>query len=231
MRVNAELFETHRVLGCRYDELDAVTNALDSVTAEDVEAKAFYETRKAQLVTLTNELSDKLEEIKDNMKTQYAELTEEELIAQIIKYKQFKEGAIQFRERYNQFKRFFGTPQKIELPKLDLKEDKLDSKLIYDSYKNLINKNQARLNKNAKNIDKIAIVETYSVGDSVKTMFKELIKHSKFVFNKLFNNSNRDSKEVVTAFSGLLEMSRRSKVSTNQKELFGDIYVEKIKKQ
>ena len=45
------------------------------------------------------------------------ELTEEELIAQIIKYKQFKEGAIQFRERYNQFKRFFGTPQKIELPK------------------------------------------------------------------------------------------------------------------
>ena len=73
------------------------------------------------------------------------ELTEEELIAQIIKYKQFKEGAIQFRERYNQFKRFFGTPQKIELPKLDLKDDKLDSKLIYDSYKNLINKNQARL--------------------------------------------------------------------------------------
>ena len=114
---------------------------------------------------------------------------------------------------------------------MDLKDDKLDSKLIYDSYKNLINKNQARLNKNAKNIDKIAIVETYSVGDSVKTMFKELIKHSKFVFNKLFNNRNRDSKEVVTAFSGLLEMSRRSKVSTNQKELFGDIYVEKIKKQ
>lgn len=78
LRVNAELFDAHRLLGCRYDELDAVTNALDSVTAEDVEAKAFYEARKAQLVDLTNELSDKLEEIKDNMKTQYAELTEEE---------------------------------------------------------------------------------------------------------------------------------------------------------
>lgn len=78
MRVNAELFETHRVLGCRYDELDAVTSALDSVTAEDVEAKAFYETRKAQLVILTNELSDKLDAIKDDMKTQYVELNEEE---------------------------------------------------------------------------------------------------------------------------------------------------------
>ena len=88
LRVNAELFETHRVLGCRYDELDAVTNALDSVTAEDVEAKAFYETRKAQLVTLTNELSDKLEEIKDNMKTQYAELTEEEfqVFAKVVEW-------------------------------------------------------------------------------------------------------------------------------------------------
>lgn len=88
MRVNAELFETHRVLGCRYDELDAVDSALDSVTAEDAEAKAFYETRKAQLVVLTNELSDKLEEIKDNMKTQYVELTEEEfqVFAKVVEW-------------------------------------------------------------------------------------------------------------------------------------------------
>lgn len=81
LRVNAELFDTHRVLGCRYDELDGITNALDSVInqdAEDVEAKAFYEARKARLVDLTNDLSDKLEEIKDNMKTQYVELTQEE---------------------------------------------------------------------------------------------------------------------------------------------------------
>ena len=81
LRVNAELFDTHRLLAHRYDELDAVTNALDSVTAEDagdVEAKSFYEARESQLVVLTNELSDKLEEIKDNMKIQYAELTEEE---------------------------------------------------------------------------------------------------------------------------------------------------------
>ena len=81
LRVNAELFETRHLLGRRYDELDGVTNALDSVTAEDagdVEAKAFYEARKARLVDLTNELSDKLEEIKDNMKTQYVVLSQEE---------------------------------------------------------------------------------------------------------------------------------------------------------
>lgn len=77
-RVNHELSQTQELLNCRYDELDAVTNALSSVTEEDVEAKAFYQSRKAQLVVLTNELSDKLDAIKDNMKTQYVELTEEE---------------------------------------------------------------------------------------------------------------------------------------------------------
>ena len=36
--------------------------------------------------------------------------------------------------------------------------------------------------------------------------------------------------EVVTAFTGLLELSRRSKVLTEQEELFGDINVEKARK-
>ena len=36
-----------------------------------------------------------------------------------------------------------------------------------------------------------------------------------------------EKEEVVTAFSGLLELSRRNKVLTNQEELFGDISVEK----
>lgn len=78
MHANAEFFETQSLFNCRYDELDAVTSALSSVTEEDVEAKAFYQSRREQLVILTNELSDKLDAIKDNMKTQYAELTEEE---------------------------------------------------------------------------------------------------------------------------------------------------------
>ena len=58
-------------------------------------------------------------------------------------------------------------------------------------------------------------------------MFKILIKQKKFVFNKLFSINKHNKQEVVTAFSGLLEMSRRSKVQTNQEELFGDITVEK----
>ena len=58
-------------------------------------------------------------------------------------------------------------------------------------------------------------------------MYRALIKFKKFSFNKMFSIKKHDKKEVVTAFSGLLEMSRRNKVVTEQEELFGDIEVEK----
>ena len=81
-----------------------------------------------------------------------------------------------------------------------------------------------------KNIEKIAVTDTYTVVSKVKEMFKELVKNKSFVFNKLFSIQKHNKEEVVTAFSGLLELSRRSKVITNQEELFGDITVEKPKK-
>ena len=52
-----------------------------------------------------------------------------------------------------------------------------------------------------------------------------------FVFNKLFSLKEHNKQEVVTAFTGLLELSRRSKVTTNQEKLFDDIIVEKVKKR
>ena len=85
------------------------------------------------------------------------------------------------------------------------------------------------MNQNAKNIEKIALVEKYTVSEKVKEMYKVLIKQKKFIFNKLFSIKQHDRQEVVTAFSGLLEMSRRNKVNTNQEEIFGDILVEEKK--
>ena len=58
-------------------------------------------------------------------------------------------------------------------------------------------------------------------------MLKELVRRPKFIFNTLFSLNRCEKEEVVTAFSGLLELSRRSKVITSQEELFGDISVEK----
>ncbi len=157
------------------------------------------------------------------------EISEEELIRRIIEYKKYKEITKKLKENYLEFsKRYFKQQEEIELPKQKI-ESEFDKNTIPDIYRRLIEKNKDKINENASNIEKIALVETYSVGNTVKEMYKALIKYKKFTFNKLFSPKKRNKKEVVTAFSGLLEMSRRNKVITEQEELFGDIEVEKNK--
>ena len=158
------------------------------------------------------------------------ELTEEELIRRIIEYKKFKEISKALKENYLIYSnRYFNRQEEIELPKRKI-EKEYDKELLPDIYKQLVERNNEKINQNAKNIEKIAITDNYTVASKVKEMFKVLVKQKRFVFNKLFSINKHNKQEVVTAFSGLLELSRRSKVETTQEKLFGDITVEKAKK-
>ena len=158
------------------------------------------------------------------------ELTEEELIRRIIEYKKFKEISKVLKQNYIQNgNRYYKNQENIELPKQKLEKD-YDNTVIPNIYNKLIERNRVKINQNAKNIEKIALVENYTVASKVKEMFKVLVKQKRFVFNKLFSLNKHNKQEVVTAFSGLLEMSRRKKVETTQEELFGDITVEKTKR-
>ena len=158
------------------------------------------------------------------------ELTEEELIQRIIEYKKYKEIIKKLKVNYEEnSKIFLGNQEQIELPKKRI-EKEYDKELIPNLYKALLKKNEEKINKNAENIEKIAITDNYTVASKVKEMFKALIKNNKFIFNKLFSLKEHNKQEVVTAFSGLLEMSKRDKVNTKQEDLFKDIIVEKKKK-
>ena len=159
------------------------------------------------------------------------ELTEEELLRRIIEYKKYKEMTATFAEMYeNNYRIFSKDEEKIKFNKRQLEENDVDYMLLYDAYRSVVEKNKTRLNKHAKNIKKIAITDNYTVSSKVKEMYKELIKNKKFVFNNLYSQKQCNKEEVVTAFTGLLEMSRRSKVQTSQEMLFGDIIVEKYKR-
>ncbi len=158
------------------------------------------------------------------------ELTEEELIQRIIEYKKYKEIIKKLKVNYEEnSKIYLGIKENIDLPKQEI-EKEYDKDLIPNLYKSLLEKNEEKINKNAENIEKIAITDNYTVTSKVKEMFKALIKNNKFVFNKLFSLKEHNKQEVVTAFSGLLEMSKRDKVNTKQEDLFEDIIVEKKKK-
>ena len=158
------------------------------------------------------------------------ELTEEELIRRIIEYKKFKEISKVLKQNYTENgNQYYKGLENIKLPKQKLEKD-YDNTIIPNMYKELMERNRVKINQNAKNIEKIALVENYTVASKVKEMFKVLVKQKRFVFNKLFSLNKHNKQEVVTAFSGLLEMSRRKKVETTQEKLFGDITVEKTKR-
>ena len=155
------------------------------------------------------------------------EITEEELIRRIIEYKKYKEIVKKFRENYEKNSiRFFKLPEKIELPNRKL-EKNYEKEDIIESYKMLIEKNENKKNKNAVNIEKIAILETVTIASKVKEIFKELAKKQKFIFSKLCTTRKYTKLETVTAFSGVLELGRRNKITTNQEKNFGDIIVQK----
>lgn len=158
-----------------------------------------------------------------------AEITEEELLNRIIEYKKFKEISKLFKERIEIYSnRVHKFPENIELPKQKI-EKSYTLEQITTAYANLTQREEEKKNENAKNIEKIAVHDVYSVSDKVKDIFRELIRKPKFVFNKLFSLNEKPKAEVVTAFSGVLELSRRNKIDTMQEELFGDIIVSKRK--
>jgi segregation and condensation protein A len=158
-----------------------------------------------------------------------AELTEEELLRRIIEYKKYKEITKVFKDRLEEFsKRVYKKPDDIELPKQKL-EQEFNKEDIINAYKVLVNRNQDKKNEDAKNIEKIAIHETYTVAEKVKDIVKALTKTPRLVFSKMFKLGKQPKAEVVTAFEGVLELGRQSKITTEQEELFGEIILNKRK--
>ena len=159
-----------------------------------------------------------------------AELTEDELIKRIIEYKKYKEICKTLQNQFNMYsKRIYKSPEIIELPKQNL-EINYNKKNIVNSYKNLIAKNQNKKNEYASNIEKIAILDNYTVYDKVKEIYKELLKKPVFIFGKKFSLKEKSKEEVVTAFTSILELSKRNKILAYQEKLFGDITISKRKR-
>ena len=157
------------------------------------------------------------------------ELTEEELIRRIIEYKKYKDITQKLSQNFALFSnRLYKSAEELKLPKKEL-DVNYEENIIPTVYAKIVTNNKEKLNKNAKNIEKIKLMDQYTVANKVKQMFKELIKNKRFVFNRMFSVKKNDKNEIVTAFSGLLELSRRNKVKTTQEEMFGDIVVEKNK--
>ena len=236
--IKIENFEGPLDLLCHLIEknkMDIYEVKLSEITDQYIEylneaEKLNMEVASEFLVIASTLLYIKSKSLLPNPEDEEEELTEEELKLKIIEYKKYKEFTNVLKNRYQEFfGSIFKSTDTIELPKQEL-EIINNKEIIPKMYKELIERNETKLNLNAGNIEKIAINESVSVASKVKDIFRELLKAPKFILNKLFKNNNYNKVEIVTSFIGVLELTRKNKVTTSQEELFGDIVVEKTKK-
>lgn len=156
-------------------------------------------------------------------------VTEEDIITQIIEYKKYKEVSKYILESYSlNFGSFSKPIEKIKFnKKLEYTGDKFSKEQIFNIYNEVINRNTNRFNKKSDEISKIAIYEKVTVKDKVNQIINYLNSNEQMIFNEIFNPNVCNNVEVVTAFLGVLELSKLKQVELEQNYLFSDINVSK----
>ena len=154
------------------------------------------------------------------------QISEEEILRRISQYKIYKEASEKINEMYKEnFGSFVKSFEKIKFnKKIEYTGEKFTKDQIFNLYSDILFRNQNKINKQAKEIEKIAVYEKYTVQDKVKQIVGYLNQNKNMVFNNVFNSSC-DKAEVVTAFLGVLELGRMKQVDIEQKYLFSDINV------
>lgn len=154
-----------------------------------------------------------------------------DLVQMLIEYKKYKESTLEMKERLEEYgKKFYKSVDKIEFPQEKI-EKTYSALVIPDIYKGIISREMEKKNKNADNVNKLAVNEKITIKSKIKEILKHLWDKPSFIFNKIFNSRKQTKTEIVTAFLSLLELSRMSRVSIKQNALFGDIEVTKIKRE
>lgn len=158
------------------------------------------------------------------------ELTEEDIINKIIEYKKYKEISEVILKLYKEnFGSFEKSMEKIKFKKkTEYTGQKLESNEIFSIYIDIINRNKNKMNKKSNELKKIALYERVTVKDKVSQIINYLNSNSQMVFNEVFNPEVCNNIEVVTAFLGVLELSKQKQVNLSQNYLFSDINVTKM---
>jgi len=208
---------------------DKYIEYLDSMTQMNMEiATEFLVMASTLLYIKSKKLLPILEDEQDTVE----EMTAEELLEKIAIYKMYKEKQELLRKMYSDnFGSYEKLPEKLKFEKEFFVPKNVDSNELYQVYSTIQYRNQEKINKKAEEIERIAIYERVTIKSKVKLILEQFKKKTKFVFNKYFSFNTNKKIDVVTAFLGVLELSRLKHVKLNQNELYGDIEVEKISNQ
>ncbi len=206
---------------------DEYISYLNEMTEQNIEVASEFIVMASTLLDIkARKLLPELEPKEDEEE----QLTEEDIINKIIEYKKYKEVSNYIKEMYdNNFGSFSKTFEKIKFEKkVEYTGQAINSSELCELYLSILQRNVNKINKQAKEIEKIALYERVTVQDKVKQIVDYLNTNENMVFNKMFNPEKCDNIEVVTAFLGALELSKLKQVNIEQQYLFSDINISKI---
>ena len=205
---------------------DKYVEYLDEMTESNLEVTSEFIVMAATLLDIkARRLLPELEPKEDEENV----ITEQDMINRIIEYKKYKEVSELINDMYsNNFGSFVKPFEKIKYKEKTIYSGQpIDVRNMFELYTSLLERNINKINKKAEEIDKIAIYEKVTVKDKVEQIVNYLRKNNKMIFNSMFNVKKCNNVEVVTAFLGLLELSKLKQILVNQEYLFSDINVEK----
>jgi segregation and condensation protein A len=208
---------------------DKYVEYLDEMTEHNLEITSEFIVMAATLLDIkARRLLPELEPKEDEEDV----VTEQDMINRIIEYKKYKEVSSIINDMYEKNFGSFSKPfEKIKYKeKTEYSGQPFDINEIFEIYSTMLQKNINKINKKADEIDKLAIYEKVTVKDKVAQIVNYLKKNDRMVFNSMFNLKKCNNIEVVTAFLGLLELSKLKQVFVKQEYLFSDINVEKNSK-
>ena len=74
-------------------------------------------------------------------------------------------------------------------------------------------------------------IEKVSVGSRIRDILKVMQKKAKTTFNSMFADGKATRVEIITSFLAILELSKRKRVSIDQKKQFDDIFIKKLENE
>ena len=154
------------------------------------------------------------------------EMTEDELKAHLLQYKQYKELSVKLEEIMN----FWGgaiyrAQENIDFPK---KEETitLSDETLAENYSRAKLRFDTLRNDNKEKMETILKIERVSLKDKIKQIVSSLVRNAKVKFSEIFNKEKNSKPEVVTGFMATLELNKRNNVKVHQDKLFGEIEIE-----
>ena len=204
---------------------DEYIKYLDKVSEQNIEIASEFIVMASTLLDI--KARKLLPELEENDNDEEDEVSEQDIINRIIEYKKYKEVSNQILDMYNEnFGSFIKPVEKIRFEREAVYTGQaIKPQELYEIYSNMIIRNQNKINKNARAIEKIALYEKVTVRDKVNQIVNYLKNNEQMVFNDIYNVNVCDNIEVVTAFLGVLELSKLKQVDVEQNYLFSDINV------